>query len=104
MMIFLVYFLLVAHFLRYGNTVLVVIFTITPFLSLIKNKYAIYLLQVSLILSVLGIWIPTFMSLAQARIEMGLPWIRMALILLTVMLLTLVTAWSAKDLIDKKNN
>ena len=100
-MIFLVYALLAAHFLRYGNIVLVVLFTVSPFLSLIKHKYAIYVVQTILVLSVLGIWFPTMMSLAQARIEMGLPWLRMVFILLGVMLLTLITAWYAKDLKDK---
>ncbi|MEH6453308.1 MAG: hypothetical protein V7782_09760 [Psychromonas sp.] len=97
-MVFLVCILLAAHFLRYGNTLLVAVFALLPLLSLTTNKYAIYLLQTCLFFSAFGIWLPTMVYLTQYRMAMAEPWLQMVLILTVVMVFTAITAWYAKDL------
>ena len=83
--------LLAAHFSRNDVPPLVLLCLLIPFILLLKRSWVPRLLQLLLGLGALE-WIRTAMALARQRIDAGEPWMRMALILAAV---ALVTAGSA---------
>lgn len=101
-LLFLSYWLLAAHFLRYDGIFPTAIVALLPFLILIKHRFSVYLLQAGLIIAVAAVWIPTTISIAQFRISMGTPWLRMSLIMAAVMLFTLMSAWAISAIHRKK--
>lgn len=80
-----------AHFLRDGNTLAMLLSTATPFLLLIKKRWALTSVQIILVISAI-IWIDTTYILIEQRMANGAPWIRMAAILVSVACLTLYSA------------
>ncbi len=80
--------LLAAHFYRAGQLALVmVMFVLLLLLLVIKQAWLPRLIQVVLLLGALE-WLRTLLSLVHMRMEFGLPWIRLAVILGTVALFT----------------
>jgi len=87
-----------AHFLRDGNWVLMIVSLLVPLLLLRRKRSILSLVQV---LACFGaaVWGYTALRLVEARIAVGLPWERMALILIGVALFTL---WAALLLNSEK--
>jgi len=82
--------LLGAHFLREGKIFLTVLYLVLPLLFFLKKKWSLILLQIFIYAGVL-VWVQTLISLIVARIDMGAPWLRMAIILGVVILITLIS-------------
>lgn len=81
--------LLGAHFFRAGNTAMVALCLLTPWLFLLKLRWSLYLLQLSAYAGA-GVWIATGIGLVKLRLQFGQPWLAAAAILGTVSLFTLV--------------
>lgn len=79
--------LLAAHFLRGGQAALVALALALPLLLAIRRPWAGWLLCSGLALGSLE-WLYTLLIIAQQRMAMGEPWLRMAAILGTVALIT----------------
>ena len=96
--------LLAAHFSRANNNIIAIICLIIPFILLIKRKWALNML---IILTVLGAleWVRTTWQLIHTRIESGDDWKRMAIILFSVAVFTIFTAFTLNSSrIRKKYN
>ena len=79
--------LLAAHFFRAGENIYVyVLLALLPLLVL-KKFWVPWVIQVALILGAIE-WLRTLMFVAQMRMEFGMPWARMAIILGAVALFT----------------
>jgi len=83
--------LIAAHFLRSGMLPVVLIGLAFPFLLLYKKPWVNRIVQVLLILSA-GIWLLTLLLIAAQRQAAGEPWVRMAVILGSVVLLNVAAA------------
>jgi hypothetical protein len=83
--------LLAAHFLRGGQAALVSLCLALPLLLAVRRPWAGWLITVGLGLGGLE-WLLTLIDIAQQRMAMGEPWLRMAAILGTVTLLTVASA------------
>jgi len=85
--VFISFLLLAAHFIRAGQTLIVVVlFSILPLL-LLRKFWVPLVIQLTLLLGAIE-WLRTLVSVAQIRIESGQPWMRMAIILGAVALFT----------------
>jgi len=85
--------LIAAHFSRAGNTGMVAISLALPALLLVRRPWAARGVQAGLVLVLAAIeWFWTLANLARQRIASGEPWLRLALILGTVALLTAASA------------
>lgn len=84
------FWLLAAHFLR-DQSLVFVFFILAPALLLIRNPWVARLMQILLVLGAAE-WVLTLYGIAQTRMAMGEPWLRMALILLAVALFTGLSA------------
>ena len=83
--------LLAAHFLRGGQLPLVAVsLLLIPFV-VIPRRWAVRIVQTSLVLGSLA-WLLTLVQLVQQRQEAGQPWLRLAIILGSVMLFTALSA------------
>ncbi len=89
--VFLSTIVLAAHFLRSENIPAVVLILALPFLLLVKRPWVVWLYQAVLALGAIE-WIRTLVMLKVQREALGVPWIRMAVILGVV---AAVTAGSA---------
>ena len=89
--VFISLLLLSAHFFRAGQTVLAVIPIIFVMLLIIKEKMIPLLIQIALVLGAVE-WLRTLISVAQMRMEYGMPWTRMAIILGAVALFTALSS------------
>ena len=76
-----------AHFLRAREMGLVAVSLLAPLLLLAHRGWAVRALEL-LILSTAGLWVWTTVQLVHLRVHHGLPWLRMALILGAVALVT----------------
>ncbi len=74
------FILLGAHFLRYGNSVLMVGCLLLPLLLFIRRPLAARIIQFALFLAAAE-WAYTAYNLAAAREAMGMPWTRVVVIL-----------------------
>jgi hypothetical protein len=84
------FLLLAAHFLRAGQTgVAFALIFLLPVL-LVKKPWVPLLIQLVLFFGAVE-WLLTLVSVAQMRIEFGSPWTRMAIILGSVALFTLLS-------------
>jgi hypothetical protein len=83
--------LIAAHFLRRGETLLVVVCLLAPFLLLIPRRWALRTVQVALLAAAVR-WAQTAVEVARQRMADGESWTRLALILGTVTALTLASA------------
>ena len=79
--------LLAAHFFRASENLYVVILLVLLPLLVIKKSWVPWLLQVALLLGAIE-WLRTLMFVAQMRIEFGMPWARMAIIMGAVAMFT----------------
>ncbi len=83
--------LLAAHFYRAGIIVLVIGILASALLLFIRTQWAARVVQVILVLG--GVeWIRTLVALVLLRQDMGRPWIRLAVILGVVALMTISSA------------
>jgi hypothetical protein len=81
--VFLSALLLAAHFWRAGMYPLVAVCLAFPFALLLPRRWAACLVQVALVLGALE-WVRTVLNLIMIRQAAGQPWMRMAIILLSV--------------------
>lgn len=79
--------LLAAHFYRAGQYVLVLVSLVFVFLLLIRKTWVPRLTQLALLLGAFE-WLRTLYFIVQTRVEFGLPWNRLAIILGVVALFT----------------
>jgi hypothetical protein len=82
--------LLAAHFLRVGNYGLTLVWLLIPGLLLIRKAWSLLVLQ-ALLYGGAVIWLFTTITTIQTRLRLDAPWDRLALILGTVTLLTLLS-------------
>ncbi len=78
---------LAAHFLRGGQAAFVAICLAIPLLFMVRRPWAGWAITTLLGLGCLE-WLATLVQIAQVRMAMGEPWLRMAAILGTVTLIT----------------
>ena len=83
--------LLAAHFLRYGNTVIVVGIVALSGLLFVRRAWAARIIQLVLVAGTVE-WLRTLAMLVQERMALGAPYLRMAVIL---GLVAAVTAFAA---------
>lgn len=76
-----------AHFLRARETGLVGVCLLAPLLLLTRRAWAVRALEL-LLLAAAGAWVWTTIQLIHLRVHHGLPWLRLALILGAVALIT----------------
>ena len=79
--------LMAAHFLRGGHAALVALCLALPFLLLARRPWVPWVLAIALTLGSLE-WAHTAITLAEQRMSLGEPWLRMVAILGTVTLFT----------------
>lgn len=77
-----------AHVLRDGMFLLAAAFVLLPFLLLARRSWAPIVVQLVL-LGAAAEWVRTLVTLARARMAAGEPWLRMAVILGAVVVITL---------------
>lgn len=82
---------LAAHVLRQGTPVVPWILLFAPLLLVTRQGWATRLVQTLLVLGALE-WVRTTVTLVRLRVAIGEPWGRMAFILVTVALVTGVSA------------
>jgi hypothetical protein len=83
---------LAAHFFRAGNLVLVVAILSVGGIAFVRRRWAARVAQSTLIFGAL-VWGHTLLRLTSERMQLGQPAARMAIILGTVLLMTLLSAW-----------
>jgi len=81
------FLILAAHFSRAGNSVLTILCMLVPLLLFIKRRWILLVFQILLYCGVF-VWINTIIQIASDRIDLGQPWIRMAIILGVLALIT----------------
>ena len=85
--VFLSFILLAAHFLRASQIPLVSICLLPPVLLFIRKAWVVRVVQAALVLG--GVeWVRTLAALSSRRQMVGEPWVRMAVILGAVALVT----------------
>ena len=89
--VFLSSLLLAAHFSRADNFFLILISLIAPLILLVKKTWAARAMQTVLVLGALE-WVRTLVAIARERQALGEPWLRMAVILGAVALVTALSA------------
>ena len=85
------FLLLSAHFYRAGIFPLTAICLILPFLLFIKLSWVARLSQAFLVIGAIE-WVRTLLNLVEMRQEMGMPWIRLVVIIGAVALITGLSA------------
>ena len=83
--------LLAAHFFRAGDNLYVLVLLVLLLLLAVKKSWVPWLIQVALLLGAIE-WLRTLMFVAQMRIEFGMPWTRMAIIMGSVAMFTAFSA------------
>jgi hypothetical protein len=90
--VFLSVLLLGAHLFRAGHLVLVLLSLIVPLVLFVRRPWAVRVVQIELIAGTIE-WLRTTFVLAMIRESLGLPWLRLVLILGSVTLLTLLSVF-----------
>ena len=85
--VFISFILLAAHFLRTGQVVISIVLLSLLSLLFLRKAWVPWVIQLILLLGTVE-WLRTLYSVAQVRIELGMPWMRMATILGVVALFT----------------
>ena len=85
--VFISFLILGAHFLRAGRIEISYVLLFLLLLLFIRKFWVPWVIQLTLILGAFE-WVLTLLSVAQMRIEFGMPWTRMAIILGAVALFT----------------
>ncbi len=88
-----------AHFLRIGHLGPMAVSLAAPLLLLLKRRWSLTVLQILLLAGAL-IWIDTTVEFVKTRIAFEQPWARLAIILGTVAIFTLLSAYILRS---KKN-
>lgn len=81
------FMLLSAHFLRDGQMLFVATALALPFLLLLRKRWTVRVVQLGLVLGAIE-WIRTLLALQAIRVEQGMPWTRLVLIIGGVALFT----------------
>ena len=89
--VFLSALVLAAHFSRGDNLPMIVFSLIAPLLLLVRRPWVARAFQIALVLGALE-WIRTVIAIGIARQALGEPWLRMAVILGAVALVTALSA------------
>ena len=89
--VFISFVLLAAHFVRADQTLLAIVSLISLILLIFKNIWVPRAIQLVLLLGAVE-WLRTLFVVAQMRIEFGMPWMRLAIILGAVALFTAFSA------------
>jgi len=90
--VFISLLLLAAHFLRYGNILFMALSLLVIPLLAIRKKWVVLLFRILLFLGTVE-WVKTIWTLTAIRMEFGKPYLRMAIILTVVALLTFFSAF-----------
>jgi len=85
--VFISFLLLSAHFFRAGETVLALLPIVLFIPLMFRQTWVPRLIQLALLLGAIE-WVYTLVSVAQIRIQFGMPWVRMVIILGAVALVT----------------
>ena len=85
--VFISILLLAAHFFRAGQTAIVFVLLALLPLMMIRKYWLPWIIQMVLLLGAVE-WVLTLMNVAHIRMEYGMPWMRMAIILGAVALFT----------------
>jgi hypothetical protein len=85
--VFISLLLLSAHFYRASQTVLALVPLLLFIPLMLKKTWVPWLIQLALLLGAVE-WLRTLVSVAQMRMEYGMPWARFAIILGAVALFT----------------
>lgn len=88
--VFLSFLLIAAHFQRAGLSILALVCLLAPCLLFFTRAWTLRVLQVLLFLAAIE-WIRTLVYLVQIRLDMGQPWVRLAIIIGGVALFTAVS-------------
>jgi hypothetical protein len=81
------FLLLAAHFVRAGDNVYAYALLIILLLLTLKKSWVPWLIQLTLVIGAIE-WLRTLMFVAQMRMEFGMPWARMAIIMVAVAMFT----------------
>ena len=84
------FLLLAAHFVRAGQYLVVMALSLVLLCLFVRKSWVPWVMQLVLLLGAVE-WVLTLISVAQMRIEFGMPWMRMAIILGVVALLTVMS-------------
>jgi hypothetical protein len=79
-----------AHELRSWNLPVVALLLLMPLLLLIKRRWVVRVMQITLLIGALE-WLRTMVLLTNMRQEEGEPWVRMVVILGSVMVFTVAS-------------
>jgi len=85
--VFISFLLLTAHFFRAGEIVLASIPVVLFIPLMFRKTWVPRVIQVALLIGAIE-WLYTLVSIAQIRMEFGMPWVRMVLILAALALFT----------------
>ena len=85
--VFISFLLLAAHFLRSGHVIISTVLLALLLLLFLQNSWVPRVIQLILLLGTFE-WLRTLYTVAQVRIELDRPWMRMAIILGAVALFT----------------
>ena len=94
--------LISAHFQRGGYSAVAVLCLLTPAIFFLNRQWAVRIVQMLLILYAVE-WVRTLIHLVQIRMDHGMAWMRLAVILGTVALFTLASAFWLNRLTRRKN-
>jgi hypothetical protein len=94
-LIVLAFVVLAAHSSRAGSNLVAGLVLLAPLLLLVKEPWAGWTLKLALVLGGLE-WIRTVIRLVDQRRAAGEDWVRMAIILVAVALLTFLAAWAVR--------
>lgn len=86
---------LAAHFLRYGNLIVIGTIALLLLLLLIKHKISARIVQLGLLLATIE-WIGTAHMLISYRLDYDMPWIRLSAIMIFVILFTFASIFVFK--------
>ncbi len=89
--VFISFLLLAAHFVRAGQNILAFILLFLLLLLALRKSWVPWVIQLTLLLGAIE-WLRTLVFVAQVRMEFGVPWARLAIILGSVALFTALSS------------
>lgn len=89
--VFISFLLLAAHFVRAGQNILAFILLFLLLLLALRKSWVPWVIQLTLLLGAIE-WLRTLVFVAQMRMEFGMPWARLAIILGSVALFTALSS------------
>lgn len=85
--VFISFILMAAHFVRAGQMPIAFVLLCLLALLALRKTWVPRVIQLTLLLGAVE-WVRTLLNVAQVRVELGMPWMRMAIILGAVALFT----------------